>query len=282
MLDCDDAPVVLYYKGNADLNSTYILSMVGTRSCTEYGKDMCLKLTQDLSKIRPDILIVSGLAYGVDIHCHRNALSCGLKTIAVLAHGLDRIYPYSHRDTAKAMILQGGLLTEYMTETQPERGNFLSRNRIVAGLSDACLIVESANKGGSLVTAKIAQGYGRDVLAVPGRTIDIYSEGCNNLIRTNTAALVTNSNDILTALNWPCAMEEKKISQQSHEQDLFESFSEEERVLLNLLQDNDGKQINQLVIESNMPVARVSAILFELEMKNVIRLMAGGRYHLIK
>jgi len=279
--ECDDAPLVLYYKGNADLNCTYILSVVGTRSCTEYGKDVCYNIIADMSRMRPDILIVSGLAYGIDIHSHRNALASGLNTVAVIAHGMDRIYPSSHRDTAKAMLQQGGMLTEYMKGTQPERGNFLSRNRIIAGLSDATLVVESAYKGGSLVTARIAQGYGRDVLAVPGRVTDKYSEGCNGLIRHNTAALVANAEDILHALNWPSETEEQS-AKQPVEQDLFESCSEEERILIQLLQGDDGKQINQLVVESNMPVAHVSAILFELEMRNIVRLMAGGRYHLIR
>lgn len=280
LTECDDAPLVLYYKGNADLNSTYILNVVGTRSCTEYGKDVCRKVIADLSRMRPDILIVSGLAYGIDIHSHRNALATGLKTVAVIAHGMDRIYPSVHRDTAKAMLQQGGMLTEYMKGTQPERGNFLSRNRIIAGLADACLVVESASKGGSLVTARIAQGYGRDVLAVPGRITDKYSEGCNGLIRHNTAALVTSAEDILHALNWPDETEEQS-ARQPVEQDLFGSCSEEEMAVIQLLQ-NDDKQINQLVVESNMPVARVSAVLFELEMRNIVRLMAGGRYHLIK
>ncbi len=281
LYNCDDAPLVLYYRGNADLNCTYALSMVGTRSCTEYGKDMCQRIVTELQSRRPDVLIVSGLAYGIDICSHRQALSAGLKTVGVLAHGLDRIYPASHRDTAKTMMGQGGLLTEYMTGTRPERGNFLSRNRIVAGLSDGCLVVESGATGGSLVTARISQDYGRDVLAVPGRVGDTKSEGCNRLIARNTAALVTNGDDVLQAMNWPSAVQEKQISTQPVEQNLFAALSEEETLVTRLLAGNDGKQINQLVVESDMPVARVSAILFELEMKGVVRLMAGGRYHLI-
>ncbi len=279
--ECEDAPLVLYYKGNADLNSPYTVCMVGTRKCTEYGKDLCRLFTDGLGRLRPDTLIVSGLAYGIDIHCHKGALENGMKTVAVLAHGLDRIYPYSHGNTAKRILQQGGLLTEYMSGTTPERGNFVSRNRIVAGLSDACIVVESAAKGGSLITAKIAQDYGRDILAVPGRPNDPYSEGCNKLIQDNIAALIMNPEDILRSLNWPSINIEREVRSQSVETNLFGCLSDEEKLLVQLLQKNDGKQINQLVVESNLPVFRVSAILFDLEMKGVVRLLAGGRYHLI-
>lgn len=282
LMECDDAPIILYYKGNANLNCTYSLSMVGTRKCTEYGKDMCMSITKSISKLRPETLIVSGLAYGIDILCHRGALTSGMNTIGVLAHGLDRIYPASHRNDAKQMVQQGGLLTEYMSGTTPEKGNFLSRNRIVAGLSDGCIVVESATKGGSLVTARIAMEYHRDVMAVPGRINDPYSGGCNYLIRNNTATLITNAEDVLSTLNWPSFQDEKIAKSQPVEQDLFSDLTEEEQLIANLLVNSEGKQINQLVIESNIPVYRISAILFELEMKGKVRLMAGGRYHLIK
>ena len=179
------------------------------------------------------------------------------------------------------MCANGGVLTEYMSETIPEKGNFLSRNRIIAGMTDACIVVESASQGGSLVTARIAQGYGRDVLAVPGRATDRRSEGCNMLIRENVAALVTNAEDILYALNWPSQQVEEEARFLPKEQDLFLQFTPDEQTILSLLEDCEGKQINQLVVESNMPVGAISAILFELEMKGVVRLIAGGRYHLI-
>ncbi len=281
LLSCNDAPLVLYYKGTANLNPTYSLSVVGTRSCTSYGRDFCQLLMHELSLLRPDLLVVSGLAYGIDINSHRQALSSGLTTVAVLAHGLDRIYPSAHRTTAVAMLDNGGLLTEYMSGTRPEKAYFLCRNRIVAGISDGCLVVESAAKGGSLVTARIALDYGRDVLAVPGRIGDRYSEGCNSLISRNTAALVGSGEDIMSAMNWPMASGEKSLRTKPVEPDLFGTLSEEETLLVNLLTGVDGKQINQLVVESNIPVARVSAILFELEMKGVVRLMAGGSYHLV-
>ena len=242
LLSCNDAPLVLYYKGTANLNPTYSLSVVGTRSCTSYGRDFCQLLMHELSLLRPDLLVVSGLAYGIDINSHRQALSSGLTTVAAY---------------------------------------FLCRNRIVAGISDGCLVVESAAKGGSLVTARIALDYGRDVLAVPGRIGDRYSEGCNSLISRNTAALVGSGEDIMSAMNWPMASGEKSLRTKPVEPDLFGTLSEEETLLVNLLTGVDGKQINQLVVESNIPVARVSAILFELEMKGVVRLMAGGSYHLV-
>ena len=281
LVDCDDAPLVLYYKGAANLNCTYSICMVGTRKCTEYGKDLCQKLTKGLGSLRPDTLIVSGLAYGIDIHSHKGALAAGMKTIAVLAHGLDRIYPLSHRNIAKDILQQGGLITEYMSGTTPERGNFICRNRIIAGLSDACIVVESASKGGSLITAQIAQDYGRDVLSVPGRVNDPYSQGCNQLIKNNIAALITQPEDILLALNWPTALVEKEIKSRPTEMELFSNLSKEETLLIHTLQGNDGKQINQIVIDSNLPVYQVTALLFELEMKGIVRLMSGGRYHLV-
>ena len=281
LTQCNDAPLVLYYKGNADLNATYAVGMVGTRKCTEYGKDMCRGIISGLSAVRKDTLVVSGLAYGIDIHCHKGAMDNSMATVAVLAHGLDRIYPAAHRDIARKMCANGGVLTEYMSETIPEKGNFLSRNRIIAGMTDACIVVESASQGGSLVTARIAQGYGRDVLAVPGRATDRRSEGCNMLIRENVAALVTNAEDILYALNWPSQQVEEEARSLPKEQDLFLQFTPDEQTILSLLENCEGKQINQLVVESNMPVGAISAILFELEMKGVVRLIAGGRYHLI-
>lgn len=279
--ECPDAPLVLYYKGNVDLNSPQILSMVGTRRCTEYGKDMCTRFTQHFASKCPELLVVSGLAYGIDIHSHRGALKEGLNTVAVLAHGLDRIYPYVHRDTASKMIEQGGLLTEYMTGTNPDKGNFIQRNRIVAGMSDGCIVVESPLKGGAIITARLTQDYNREVMAVPGRVDDECSEGCNALIRSSIAALVTNVDDVLSVMGWMNTEEQKKKREQPVQSDLFPCLSEEERIIVNLLKDSEGKQINQLVVESDMPVQRISAILFELEIHGVVKLLAGGRYRLL-
>lgn len=200
--DCDDAPIVLFYRGNADLNQRRIVSIVGTRHCTAYGQDILTKFCQDLKELCPDVLIVSGLAYGVDICAHRNALRNSFDTIGVLAHGLDMLYPSAHRDTAKDMLSHGGLLTEFLTNTNPDKMNFVRRNRIVAGIADATIVVESAARGGSLITADIAQSYARDVFTFPGNVNSTYSEGCNNLIRDNKAALITCAEDFVKAMGW--------------------------------------------------------------------------------
>ena len=205
--ECSDAPLVLFYQGTADLNRRHIISMVGTRNATDYGKDLCLRFIRDLKESLPDAIIVSGLAYGIDIHAHRAALQCGLDTIGVLAHGLDRIYPFVHRNTASEMTSHGGLLTEFMSGTNPDRQNFVKRNRIVAGISDATVVVESAKKGGSLITAEIAEGYHRDCFAFPGRIGDAFSEGCNHLISANRAVLLQSADELVKAMNWDCPKE---------------------------------------------------------------------------
>ena len=187
MRNCDDAPIVLFYRGNADLNQRRIVSVVGTRHCTAYGQDIINNFCRSLKELCPDVLIVSGLAYGVDICAHRNALKNGFDTVGVLAHGLDMLYPSAHRDTAKEMLSHGGLLTEFLTNTNPDKMNFVRRNRIVAGISDATIVVESAARGGSLITADIAQSYARDVFTFPGNVNSPYSEGCNKHICDNKA-----------------------------------------------------------------------------------------------
>lgn len=189
MRECDDAPLALFYRGNADLNTLHIINIVGTRHATPYGQDICTRFLADLSALCPDTLIVSGLAYGIDIHAHRAALQNHFKTIGVLAHGLDRIYPAEHRKTAVSMLEQGGLLTEFTSGTNPDRQNFVKRNRIVAGMSDATVVIESAAKGGALITAELAESYHRDCFAFPGRCNDEYSIGCNNLIRKTRQCL---------------------------------------------------------------------------------------------
>ena len=275
--ECPDAPLVLFSRGNADLNAQRIISVVGTRKISEYGKELCQNIITDLSKIIPETLIVSGLAYGVDIHIHRACIETGLPTIGVLAHGLDRIYPAMHRDTAKRMIEQGGLLTEYITTTVPDKGNFVRRNRIVAGMSDATVVIESAKKGGALITARLALDYNRDVFAFPGRVGDRYSEGCNALIRSNGAALATSAQDIVEALGWQTTNEKTKPIQR----ELFPNLTEEQQTLCNALQNSDGRGLNELAITLNMPVQQISATLFDLEMTGVVKQMAGGRYKLL-
>lgn len=276
--ECNDAPIILYFKGNSNLNSLHILNIVGTRQATSYGTGICQTFVKELSELCPDTLIISGLAYGIDIAAHRAALDNGLPTIGVLAHGLDRLYPSVHRQTAVRMSQQGGLLTEFPTGTNPDRQNFLQRNRIVAGMADATIVVESASHGGALVTADLAFGYNRDCFAFPGRSIDKYSEGCNRLIATNKAQLILSASDFVKAIRWDTPMHLPPATQR----ELFPELTPDETTIVSLLQENqEGIQLNTLALESGYPIPRLTGILFDLEFKGLIRLQAGGVYQLI-
>ena len=281
--ECIDAPVVLFYKGSANLNALRIVSMVGTRKATDYGKTFCANFVRDLARLCPEVVVVSGLAYGVDIHAHRAALANGLPTVGVLAHGLDRIYPSTHRNTAAEMVKQGGLLTEFVSQTQPERYNFISRNRIVAGMADATVVVESGAKGGALITARLAQDYQRDCFAVPGRVDAPTSEGCNQLIRDNRAGLIQNAEDLVKAMNWssPDAIAAMQGKHQPVQRSLFVELSDDEQRIASLLSRRGDMHINALAVETETPVGKLTALLFEMEMKGVVKTMAGGKYHLL-
>ena len=276
--ECIDAPAAIYTLGNADLNARRIVSVVGTRHATEYGKDICSNFVAELARLQPDTLIVSGLAFGIDVCAHRSALKAGLPTLGVLAHGLDRIYPATHRNVAKEMLANGGLLTEFMSGTMPFKQNFLQRNRIVAGMADATVVIESPSHGGSLVTASLAQSYARDCFAFPGRVTDKNSEGCNELVSRNRAALITSAQDFVEAMNWHTALPAKTPVMP----DLFPTLSVDEQRILNLLKKySDGMQINSLIVELDIPINRIMPILFEMEMKNLIKAVAGGRYRAV-
>ena len=279
--NCPDAPLVLYYRGTVDLNCPHIISMVGTRRCSEYGKDLCREFMEELSRQLPDCLVVSGLAYGIDINAHRQSLQHGLSTVGVLAHGMNQIYPRMHQGTAQKMLSQGGLLTEYMSGTPMDRVNFLARNRIVAGMADATIVVESASKGGSLVTARISNDYGREVFAFPGRVHDETSEGCHKLIRQNQAHLITSAQDVLEALGWETEESRKTRRMQPIQRQLFVELSAEEQRVADRLQGTEGKAMNQLAAETGIPVGRLSSLLMGLEMRGVVRLMNGGMYRLL-
>jgi DNA processing protein len=277
--ECEDAPLALFYRGNTPLNAQKVISIVGTRHATRYGEELCSSFMQDLVNLCPDTLIISGLAYGIDIHAHRAALQQDFPTVGVLAHGLDRIYPSAHRKTAIEMMNHGGLLTEFMSGTNPDRQNFVKRNRIVAGMSDATIIVESAAKGGALITAELAESYHRDCFAFPGRTTDIYSAGCNELIKNNRASLILSAEDFVNAMGWSST---HKKAKEAVQRELFLDLSDEEKNIVNLLQETpEGIQINTLVVKANIPINRMSPLLFELEMKGVVRALAGGIYQLI-
>ncbi|MGP1350509.1 MAG: DNA-processing protein DprA [Hoylesella marshii] len=280
--ECADAPSVLFYRGKADLNPLRVISIVGTRQCTRYGQDLVRRFISDLRSLCPQTLVISGLAYGIDIHAHRQALSCGLDTVAVLAHGHDNLYPSVHKDTAAAMLQQGGLITEYPTHTRPDKMNFVKRNRIVAGMSDACILVESSAKGGGLITARIAFDYNRDVFAFPGRTDDIHSEGCNYLIRDNVANLISNAEDFVRAMQWDDDKRLKDAQRKGIERQLFPDLSPEEQQVVTVLQTTNDLPINMLTIQSGIAVSKLTAILFTLEMKGVVRMMAGSTCHLLK
>ena len=276
--ECPDAPIILFYKGEADLNKSRVINIVGTRQCTTYGQDMVRRLIDDLRTMCPDVLIVSGLAYGIDICAHRQALADGFETVGVLAHGLDQIYPHHHRATAAEMVKKGGLLTEYMSQTQALPNNFRQRNRIVAGMSDATILVESAYKGGGLITCRIAQEYGRDVFAFPGAVGMPFSEGCNRMIRSNTAALITSAQDLVESMGWETIAQKPEAV----ERQLFPDLTEDEQKVVDLLQQTNDLQLNLISVKANIPIGQLTALLFSLEMKGVVKPMAGGTYHLLK
>ena len=280
LAECADAPLVLHSLGNADLNARHIVSIVGTRHASEYGKALCENFVADLARFAPGTLIVSGLAYGIDVCAHRAALKAGLPTIGVLAHGLDRIYPGAHRATAKQMLENGGLLTEFMSGTESLKPFFVQRNRIVAGISDATVVVESASKGGSLITASLALGYDRDCFAFPGRVNDQYSQGCNELVSRNRAALITSAYDFVEAMNWDVPAAKKSAEELQTE--LFPDLSPDETVVMTALRENsDGLQVNQMVVQLNIPINRLLPLLFEMEMKGLVKAVAGGCYRAV-
>ncbi|HVA98058.1 MAG TPA: DNA-processing protein DprA [Bacteroidia bacterium] len=268
---CQDSPIMLYYKGIADLNTAKVLSIVGTRKATDYGKKICEEFVQELAAY--NVLIVSGLAYGIDAYAHKAALANNLETVGVFAHGLDRIYPAIHKNIADKMILQGGLLTEFPSETIPNRENFPSRNRIVAGMADAVLVIESAKGGGSLITADLATTYNRDVFAVPGRINDTFSEGCNFLIRNNKAALAQSAKDILYVMGW----EEKLTKKNPKQAKLFAELSKEETMLVNILKEK-SLAIDDICFITQMTMSKTSALLLQLEFSGVIKSLPGKRY----
>ena len=261
--DCDDAPLMLFYKGNANLNQQRIINIVGTRHCTPYGEDLIRRFITDLKQLSPNVLIISGLAYGVDIVAHRQALASGYETIGVLAHGLDDLYPRQHRETAARMIEQGGLLTEFLTRTNADKINFVRRNRIVAGMSDACILIESAAHGGGLITCDISQSYGRDVFTFPGRIGDHYSEGCNNLIRNNGATLITSAEDFVKDMRWQDDATLVRAKQQGIERSLFPELSPEEELIVSILSKTNDLQINIISVKSNIDISRLTSLLFQ-------------------
>jgi DNA processing protein len=271
---CDDSPILLYYKGNTNLNADRIIAIVGTRNATLYGKKMTEELVQGLQSTGS--LIISGLAFGIDVTAHRAALDAGLATVGVVAHGHDTLYPPEHTNISKRMLEQGGILTEFMNGTIPNKENFPKRNRIIAGLSDAVVVVESKESGGALITADIAVSYNREVMAYPGKAEDYASRGCNNLIQRNKAYLVQSSNDVIEYLAWKDKIAPKKV-----QQELFHNLSTEETAIVNVLKNNAAPMyIDDLAIQSRLTPGNLSAHLLSLEFAGILKSLPGKMYSL--
>jgi DNA processing protein len=270
---CDDSPVTFYFTGNCDLNAQKLLSVVGTRNATPRGKELCDKIINGLAVGHPDLIIVSGLAYGIDIASHKAALANNLQTIGVLAHGFKTTYPSVHRSTAHEIQERGGLITDFLSDALPERNNFLKRNRIIAGLSDATLVVESGIKGGALITADIAGSYNRDVFAVPGRPGDQWSAGCNSLIKNNKAALIETARDIEYFLTWESSGTKIPV-----QKTLFNELSEFEKIIYEYLSRYGEMNIDHLCRAVEIPVYKLSALLLQMEFNGIIKCYPGNLY----
>jgi DNA processing protein len=272
---CEDSPVTLFYRGECDLNFTRALSVVGTRNATPRGKDICEKIISKIGIDYPGTLIISGLAYGIDIAAHKSALNSNLPTIAVLGHGFGTLYPSVHSQVASEILVSGGLLTDFVSDELPERNNFIKRNRIIAGLSDATLVVESGMKGGALITADIAASYNRDVFAIPGRTDDQWSSGCNYLIKRNKASLVENSDDIGYLMNWKSGVSDRAVQKK-----LFIELEGEEKLIYELINVSSEINIDLICRETGIPVYRLSAMLLKLEFDGLIKCLPGNIYRI--
>lgn len=272
--NCNDSPLLLYARGNTNLNMQRVISIVGTRKATDYGKQLCRQLVEELQEY--NVLIVSGLALGIDVAAHKECLRVGVPTVGVLGHGYDRMYPSQNRGTAEKMIENGGLLTEYPSGTNPDRENFPQRNRIVAGMADATVVVEAGLKGGALITAEIANTYNRDVFAFPGRLTDEYSEGCNFLIRNNKAALLTCVADLAYSLGWEKNSELKNTPEQLI---LPIDLSAGERAIFDIIREHKSPlAIDDLSIKTSMPTSQLAMTLLDMELQGFIRSLPGKTY----
>lgn len=277
LLNCPDSPTTLYYKGDINFNASRILSVVGTRNATEYGKENCDKIIKALASHTEKIIIVSGLAYGIDICAHKSAMKYNLPTVGVVGHGFHLMYPAQHRKHAEEIIHSGGIITEFTSKSVIDPRHFVRRNRIIAGMADATLVMESARKGGSLTTAEIANSYNRDVFAFPGRTGDVYSQGCNHLIKTNQAHLIESVADIEYILGWENNLAKKDAVQSR----MFVELSSDEELIVGILNDEGKLGIDMLSVKSNLPMSKVSSLLLKMEFEGLIRALPGKIYSLI-
>lgn len=271
---CMDSPILIFTAGNIDLNNKKIISIVGTRQITAYGTDFCRKLIEELAPLNP--IIVSGFAYGVDIVAHQAAMDHGLQTIGVLAHGLNQIYPRTHKKYMAKMEENGGFITEFWSDSNPDKEKFVRRNRIVAGMTEATIVIESADKGGSLITANMANDYNRDVFAVPGRVMDKYSQGCNNLIKTQKANLLTSAADLVYILNWDIKQKGQNIQKQ-----LFVELDLDEQKIYDYLLINGKELLDTIAYDCDFPIFKMSGILINMELKGVVRPLPGKLFEAI-
>lgn len=275
--ECEDAPIMLYVKGEIDFNTSKVISIVGTRNASEYGKSTTEEIIAYLASQYSDLLVVSGLAYGIDIAAHKAALKNNLKTAAALGHGLEFLYPSLHTGYAKKIVNQGALITEFQSKRKPDPGNFVSRNRIIAGISDATVVIESGLKGGALITADMANSYNREVFAVPGRSIDAHSTGCNNLIKMNKAALVESGIDIEQAMGWYTGKNKSRSVQKS----LFMQMSPVEEKIIQCLNEKGDASLDEISISLALPVSQISASLLNLEFNGYVKTLPGKYYRKI-
>jgi DNA processing protein len=275
LLHCYDPPTLLFYRGDADLNTSKVVSIIGTRTNSDYGKQMTEKIIQELAPLQP--LIVSGLAYGIDAIAHKQSVKNHLATVGVLAHGLDKIYPLQHTSLAKEMIAAGGgLLTEFRKETKPDKHNFPTRNRIVAGMCDATVVIETGIKGGSMITAQLADSYNRDVFAIPGKATDVKSEGCNYLIQNNKAVLINSCADIIQQMGW----DSEKQKKAPHQKQLFVELTGEEREVYELIRKKESCHIDEINLHCNLSSSSIAAALLTMELQGVIVSLPGKQYTL--
>jgi DNA processing protein len=273
--NCEDGPAFIFVKGNTNLNAQRIVSIIGTRDPTPYAKEFTEKLVKELVPF--DITIISGMAYGIDITAHRSCLKNKIPTIGVVAHGLDRIYPQAHTNTATKMLENGAILSEFLTGNQPDKENFPKRNRVVAGMCDATIVIETGLKGGSMITARLANDYNRDVFAMPGKPNDEKSVGCNFMIKTNRAALFESANDIAQTMNWELPTNGKPLTQTS----MFIELTEEEKQVTDVLASKGKMMVDLISLELAQPVSKVSVTLLNLEFKGAVRSLPGKQYELI-
>ncbi|MEN2403031.1 DNA-processing protein DprA [Flavobacterium sp. MC2016-06] len=271
---CIDAPVLIFSAGNINLKNKKLISIVGTRQITSYGTEFCKKLIEDLAPLDP--VIVSGFAYGVDIVAHQTAMDNNLQTIGVLAHGLNQIYPKTHKKYVAKMEENRGFITEFWSSSNPDKENFVRRNRIVAGMTEATIVIESADSGGSLITANLANDYCRDVFAVPGRSTDKYSQGCNMLIKTQKANLLTDASDLIYMLNWDIKKSPKQIQKQ-----LFVELEPEEQKIYDFLLKNGKEVLDTVALECDFPIYKMSSMLLNMELKGIIRPLPGKLFEAI-